>query len=286
MRHRVQTDLENADFTSSFSGFKGPEGRVFGFGTTVGNGIEGWAPGAIFIDTNAAEFSLVYRNVGTKTTANFDVLGENAGEISVADANSNMTATTVEGVLDEHAKHIQSAQAFFPLPLGDFLDAETAAGKELLLFVGATATLPGYSHLDSESGGIRWNNHANPGDIMGSFPMPPDMDTSKDMIIHYMVSKTGATSGDTVSMTSTIGWQVDGALSNADTPVVDVSDAVTGNDTAKTVTELIATVAAADIPSGSSIMNILIHVTDGTLGTDDAILHGVWIEYTRKLLTS
>lgn len=71
MQHRTQSDLEQADFTSTFSGFKTPEGLGFGMGTTVGNGIEGWAPGALFVDTDAAAGSQFFVNEGTKTTAAF-----------------------------------------------------------------------------------------------------------------------------------------------------------------------------------------------------------------------
>lgn len=74
MQHRTQSDLEQAGFTSSASMFKGPEGRVFGFGTTVGNGIEGWAPNAIFVDTDASTGSALYTNTGSKTTASWTVI--------------------------------------------------------------------------------------------------------------------------------------------------------------------------------------------------------------------
>lgn len=76
MQHRTQNDLEHADFKSTFSGFKSPEGLVLGFGTTVGNGIEGWAPGAIFVDTDAAQGSQVFVNTGTKTTATWTEIAD------------------------------------------------------------------------------------------------------------------------------------------------------------------------------------------------------------------
>jgi len=77
MQHRVQTDLEAKQiFESSFSGFESPEGLCIGFGTTVGNGIEGWAPNAIFIDTNAAQGAGVFTNTGTKTAATFTEIAD------------------------------------------------------------------------------------------------------------------------------------------------------------------------------------------------------------------
>lgn len=168
------------------------------------------------------------------------------------------------------------------IPLTTFIDAETAAGTPLTLFVDADAELPGFSIADSEALGIRWNNKATLGGIMASVPMPQDLDSGADITIHYLASKTGATLADAVTWQSTIGWQTVGALHDADTPVVDTSDAMTGDATAKTVAELVATVANADIPASPSVMNISIQPTDGTLDTDDVILEGVWIEYERS----
>lgn len=68
-QHRIQSDLEQATFTSSQSLFNTPEGRVSGSGLTVGNNIEGWAPGAVFTDTDASTGAQVWVNTGTKTTA-------------------------------------------------------------------------------------------------------------------------------------------------------------------------------------------------------------------------
>jgi len=44
---------------------------VFGFGTTVGNGVEGWAPGALFIDTDGSAGLQQYVNEGSVTTASW-----------------------------------------------------------------------------------------------------------------------------------------------------------------------------------------------------------------------
>ena len=71
-KHQVQTNLEGQQiFTTAFSGFESPEGITFGFGTTVGNGVEGWSPSALFIDTNASAGARLFINDGTKTTAAF-----------------------------------------------------------------------------------------------------------------------------------------------------------------------------------------------------------------------
>ena len=65
----VENELESASMGSAQSFFNGPEGRTFGAGKIVGNGIEGWAPGAHFVHTDGLSHALVYRNTGTSTTA-------------------------------------------------------------------------------------------------------------------------------------------------------------------------------------------------------------------------
>lgn len=76
MQHRVQNDLETANFESSIRMVKTPEGYCYGIGTTVGNGVQGWAPGAIFIDTDAAQGSQVFVNTGSKTSATWTEIAD------------------------------------------------------------------------------------------------------------------------------------------------------------------------------------------------------------------
>ncbi len=167
------------------------------------------------------------------------------------------------------------------IDLDEWISATTAPGTPLTLFVNAEAVLPGFS-IASEALGIRWNDHATPGDIMASVPLPQNLDSTKDITLHYLVFKIGATAADVASITSSIVWQTPAALADADTPVVDTSSAMVGDATSLTVAELIATIAAADIPDSPSAMTMTINPTDGTLGTDDLMLIGVWIEYTAK----
>ncbi|KKN54708.1 hypothetical protein LCGC14_0589770 [marine sediment metagenome] len=89
----VENELKTAFMASALSILDGPEGLCFGRGTTVGNGIEGWAPGALFIDTNAAAGSQFYVNEGTKTTAAFKAVP------NLATAQTFTGAQTISGVL-------------------------------------------------------------------------------------------------------------------------------------------------------------------------------------------
>lgn len=65
----IETKLEQARMSSVLSMFNTPEGRTFGAGKTVGNGIQGWAPNAVFLHTDGGANARIYRNTGNKTTA-------------------------------------------------------------------------------------------------------------------------------------------------------------------------------------------------------------------------
>jgi hypothetical protein len=70
--HNFSDKRSRADMSATFQGdFVPGVGHLRGWGTTVGNGLQNWAPGAIFTDTNAAQGSQVYVNAGTSTTASW-----------------------------------------------------------------------------------------------------------------------------------------------------------------------------------------------------------------------
>jgi len=180
-------------------------------------------------------------------------------------------------------QHVLSTQSHIPIPILAFPEAD---GTALAAFSDGASPTPGFDLVDSEVVGVRWNNHANPDPIGGIVPLPPDLDTAKDIVLHFLASKTGATVGDAVKWTAQVFFLVDGALHDADADAGGDSSAMTGDATAKTVQEETLTIAAADVPTGALAMVITIQPKDGTLGTDDVVLESAWAEYSRKLLTS
>lgn len=64
--HNLQVKLEQAWMKSTGRIFRTPEGRMNGWGSTVGNGVQGWAPGAKFIDSGDG---IEWRNEGSSTVA-------------------------------------------------------------------------------------------------------------------------------------------------------------------------------------------------------------------------
>ena len=205
-----------------------------------------------------------------------------AATVSIADAGGFTSTATVEAATQEIYQHIASAQAFLNLPLGAWTEQD---GTALADFADGASATPGWNAGD-ESFGIRWNNHANPDPIATSVPIPPDLDASEDVIVHIMAAKVGATVGDAVTWTIEAFNNVDAALYDADADFGGTSSAMTGDATSKTCQEETLTLAAANVAGSPCVLNLTLQPTDGTLGTDDVILLGVWLEYTRQILTS
>lgn len=262
----IQDKLERADFTSTVNAVKTPEGLVFGAGKTVGNGVEGWSPGAIFIHTDGSTAARVYRNEGTKTSASFVELAS----MEIADAGSLITATTIEGALQEAFQHIQTAQAQVTIPLGCFTEED---GTALTTFsAGAT---PGYQQLSNKEVVLAWDGNASPGAAACTICMPQDLDDSANVVVHYLAKMAGATDTPVVAM--------EAYFNAADTDCAGTDDEVDGGTT---LTEYTMTIAAADVPASPSALTIVWTPTAGQMGTDELHVYGVWIEYTRKTLTS
>lgn len=166
-----------------------------------------------------------------------------------------------------------------------FTSAIVAAGTPLAAFADNASSNPGLTLVDSKSVGIRWNNNAVQAAVWTKFTMPADIDTAANATLEFLVSKSGATVGDAVKITATAFNQVATALHDADTDFGGDSSALVGNATAKTVSKLTLTLTAADLAAAGSAVSLSFKPKDGTLGTDDAILHGVNLVYKRKLLS-
>lgn len=212
----------------------------------------------------------------------WNVKSTTAATVSVADVGEFTDEVTTEECLQEIYQHLLSEQAFLNLPLGAWTEQD---GTPLADFSDGDVTTPGWSAGD-EGFGIRWNNHATPDPISTSVPIPPDLNDSADVIVHVMAAKIGATVGDAVKWTIEAFNNVDGALYDADDDFGGDSSAMTGDAATKTCQEETLTLAAANVSASPCVLTLTLQPKDGTLGTDDVIVLGVWLEYTRKCLTS
>lgn len=212
----------------------------------------------------------------------WNVKSTTAATVSIADAGTFTDETTAEAALQEIYQHIITAQAIINLPLGAWTEQD---GTALADFSGGDSAVPGWNAGD-ESFGIRWNNHGTPDPITTSVPIPPDLDASADVVLHILAAKVGATVGDAVTWLVEAFNAADAALYDADDDFGGTSSAMTGDADTKTCQEETLTLASANVAGSPCVLTLTLQPTDGTLGTDDVIVLGVWLEYTRKALTS
>jgi hypothetical protein len=214
----------------------------------------------------------------------YQTLSTTAAGVSIADA-GNFTATaTVEAALQEVYQHVESIQKFLPLPIG--ANCVDATFTPLALWVNAASTVPGVYVTNDKAGGVKWNDNAAPGVFWTWFPIPMDLDPEADVILHIIASKVGATLGDAVTFLVAAYEQAVGALHDADTNLGGTSSAMTGDATSKTVQHVTLTLGLANIHTGPETITMSIKPTTGTLGTDDVIIHGAYLQYKGRLLTS
>lgn len=210
--------------------------------------------------------------------------GQGASLVGIQDAGAFTAQTTVEGALAEIYQTELSIQKTLPIFLGGAIDIAT--GALLAVFADGAVTTPGTQLANSKSAAVRWNNHATPGAIAVNVALPQNLDDTAVITFHALVSKSGATVGDALALTVGAFEIVPTALHDADADFGGDTSAVVGNATAKTVTEVILTLAAVDVHAAPEAMCFTIKPKAGTLGTDDAFLHAAWLEYKPKLMTS
>lgn len=206
-----------------------------------------------------------------------------AATVSVDDSSGFTSAATVEAALAEIYQHIVSTQAIAPVNL---LGATEIDGTLLEAFADASSATPGIDTLGNEAIGIRWNNHGNPDPIITNVVIPPDLDSGEDVVVHILAAKDGADASDAVTFEVGAFFLTDGALYDADANAGGTSSAMTADATAKTLQEETVTISASDVSGAPGVISLTLQPTDGTLDTDDVLVVGMWLEYTRQILTS
>jgi len=171
--------------------------------------------------------------------------------------------------------HLTTAQAVLMPDGPPTLEDGTAITKE------AGAPTPGWAQIGNEEVVLKWAAHANPGEVAYRFTLPPDCDTDSDLVLHLL----GTPSSTNDSPVFTVGYVslAAGDAVNADTEVTGESGEFTANTT---IEEKTFTLAHANVAAAPSVLTVVINPKDGQLGNDSFYLYGVWLEYTRKLLTS
>jgi len=252
-------------------------GSAIGRGTTLYGANDGKVS-----DTSSGSAQGVSKVAAAKDGDIIEVLAWNvksttAATVSVADTNSNMTGATVEAVLDEIEKALKTAQ-YTITP--DWITAED--GTALTKAVDSPAGV-GFAQLSNKSQVIKWEHSAAPADIVAHFTLPQDLDDTKDVYVHLLGALGAASPANTPVFTIEAYFDVAGAAPSADNNCGGES----GEFSASTnLQEKTLKLKAADVPASPSALTLVLHPKDTELGDVDFYLCGIWLEATRKALTT
>jgi hypothetical protein len=210
----------------------------------------------------------------------FTVISTTAATVSIADSGSLITGVTVEAALAEIMQGIKTVQ--YQLQ-PDWICLE--AGTAVTAFSDGASTVPGYTQVSNKDVGIRWNNHATPGELCFHFTMPQDLDDTANLVVHLLgtIIKVGGSVVDSPVCSVEAYFSGVGDAISADTNCGGDSTEFTADGTLEEAT---LTLAASNVPASPQSLTLLINPKDGELGTDDFFLAAVWLEGKRKCLTS
>lgn len=102
--------------------------------------------------------------------------------------------------------------------------------------------------------------------VVFQVPLPPDLDDTADLTVHFRIKSAGSSDTPILSL--------DSYFNEGDTKVEDDTAASTN-----AWTEKIATIGNADVPSGAQTLTV--EVTPAAHGTDALSISAVWCEYVR-----
>jgi len=250
---------------------------VYAANGTVGNNF--WqvtTADTITVGTTSVAFqstdpdSLLRTNLADTST------GQGASLVGIEDASSYWVGTDGESVLDEIGQHITSAQKFIPIGLHSLretssFDVGNAAAHGGVLASDTTPVLDAINAATDGCQRLLWAS-SNNDQVVFQTPLPPDLNTGADIVIHTRIVSGGTTNA--------VGFTVASFFNEADTSVADTSET---NQTT-TWAEKTTTIAAADIPSGAQTLTV--GLTPVAHTTDTLAMSAVWLEYTGSLLTS
>jgi hypothetical protein len=208
----------------------------------------------------------------------FNVLSTTAATVSVDGSGADITGADVEAAIVEAFVHIQSAQKFIPVDLKGFREVAANDIQNLAAHGGllASDSTPTLSCANGDTDGcliLTWTAEADEEAIIGSVALPPDLDTTEDLVLHFRAAMEDTNNTPAIAL--------DAYFNEGDDKVSDASAAVTGTSWA----EYTITIDASDIPSGAQTLTI--ELTPAAHASDDLYVNAAaWLEYTGKTLTS
>jgi hypothetical protein len=142
----------------------------------------------------------------------------------------------------------------------------------------ANGSADGFSLVSSEAFGLRINDDSTT-HFATSVAMPPDLDATEDVTLHFMGFRVGT--ADAANAVLTLNAFIVSAT-DADTADSDILTSNTGAFGAATtiVSEVTATLPAADVPAAPCILTVDMVVGSG-MTTDDLVIMASWLTYKR-----
>jgi len=205
--------------------------------------------------------------------AAWNVKSTTAATVSIADVGTFTAQATVEAALQEIYQSLLTTQATIPVPLGAItLEDGTALTKQ-------ATTVTGLAQIGNKELVIDIPVDAGAGEEALGFnvPVPQDLDDGADILVHVLASK--AADNDVLTLDCEVFPCAVGDLQNAD-----IQDTVAQTIVAAG-TELVFTCGADGVLAAPGTLTVILTL-GGTNDGDAVYIHDVWIEYTKKLLTS
>jgi len=203
-------------------------------------------------------------------------MGPHVAELFSDDSALSSTVTTLGEDVDALQANALTAQACIPVPLSAF--RIYASGVAVPAFSAGVAD--GFDPT-AESLGIRFNDDTTAA-LAASVLMPNDLDDAAAVVVHVLGYRVGA-ADTTAALTIGAFFREAGAAFSADADAG--GDTTTFAGATTVVSEETLTIAAGDVPAAPCSL-LLTMVPNAALDDDDLVVLEVWLEYTRKLLTS
>lgn len=203
-------------------------------------------------------------------------MGPHVASLWSDDSALGTAVTNAEADIDALEADALTTQYVIPVPLNTFY--VYSDGTAVLPFVANTTD---GRDPTAESGGLRWNDDSTV-KFAASVLMPNDLNDAAAVVVHALGYRVGAADA-TAAITVGAFFRTVGAAFNAD---ADAGGDTTAFAAATTVvSESTLSIAAGDVPASPSSL-LLTLVPTVALDDDDLVILEVWLEVTRKLLTS
>jgi hypothetical protein len=205
----------------------------------------------------------------------WNIKSTTAGTVTILDSGNHTGQSTVEAALEEIYKHIDTTEAFIPIPLTSLRETVAFAipASNANMGILGLDTTPIFSSVEGagdECAGVTWAT-TDVDQVIAQVTLPPDLNTSKDLVLHARLAAGGAV--DTPSFT------LESYFNEGDTVVTDTFAA---SGATSDYVETTQAIAASDVPADAQ--TVTLGFTPASHDTDAFKMTALWFEYERKLV--